>query len=54
MLVVSRNRAVSTGASFARSTSTDSVWPGRPFFIRIGVTKASSAPASNSRSSAWS
>ena len=39
-----------SGPRPARSagTSTDRVWAGRPFFIRIGVSQASLAPASSS------
>lgn len=48
MVVVCRKIAVRTSAARAGSTSACSVWAGRPFFIRIGVSHASEAPASSS------
>ncbi len=48
-VVVSRNRISSSAGILASSQSTETITPGRFFFIWIGVTNASSAPASMSR-----
>ena len=48
MLEVWRQMAVRTPSAAAVLVSTESVWAGRPFFIRIGVSQASLAPASSS------
>ena len=48
-VVVSRKRISSIAGIFGSSQRTETITPGRFFFIWIGVTKASSAPASMSR-----
>ena len=48
---VSVNTTRYTASATAGGASTDSVYAGRPFFIRIGVSHASDAPAASSRAS---
>ena len=48
MVEVSRKTAARTAAARSAVTSALKVWAGRPFFIRIGVSQASSAPAASS------
>ena len=48
MEVCREDRRADRLGAVGRRTSTDRVWAGRPFFIRIGVSQASLAPASSS------